>query len=263
MRRSARLCNIERPAPVKCHILINRPNISLGNTLSELLFHFHFFAVFGVFDTADAHYRLNVRCIFVNDLREMNEEVSNLLVCCSLVEREPVACRFVIDSEEHSAKCTEILRNSNELFIGNVRVNGECEVYVLTVAANVTHICERLARSVALKTALVCEIVIVRIVPLECYVCILHNFGNSSREFLIERIIAIHKRNSSVRSAELVDDIILIYIFSSFRTVADVNCVLCCAQMNAVNFVCHILPSTSFQQPENVFNFIIYMIQHF
>ena len=169
----------------------------------------------------------------------MNEEIADLLVGSSLGEAEPVACSLVVDSEHHSAERTEILCNGDKLLIGAVGVNCKCEGNVLTVAADISHAGERLVIGSSADTALVGEVIVIRVVPLEGNVCILHYLGYSSGPLLVKGVIAVHQADASVRSAHLVEYVVLVYILASFGAVAQVNGALCLAHVDIVKVFIH------------------------
>jgi len=95
----------------------------------------------------------------------------------------------------------------------------------------ISHEGKRLALCVALKTALVCEIIIIWIIPCKRNIFVLHYLRNSSRELLIQRIVAVHKAYTSVWSAHFVENVILIYILSTLRAIAQINSTFCLTHM--------------------------------
>ena len=144
---------------------------------------------------------------------------------------------FVVDAQENSAECAQVLSYCDKLFIGNVGVDGESQRNVLTVPSDIAHAGERLAVPVAFQSALVSEIVIVRIIPLELNVSVLHHLRDPAGKFLIQRIVAVHQADASVRSAQLVQDIVLIHILTALRAVPQIESALCLAHVYRINLV--------------------------
>ena len=226
------------PTPVECHVLVNGPDICGGDSCLELLFLFHLGLV-KVLYSANADDSLYIGSILVDNIGEVNKEITYLLVGRSLSEAEPVSRSLVIYSEHHSSECAQVLCNGNKLLVGTLGVNGKGESNVLTVAAHVSHAGKRLVLKISADTALVGEIIIVGIVPLEGNICVLHDLGNSSGPLLVKGIIAVHKAYASVRSAQLLKYVILIYIFTSLGTVAKVNSTFCTAHVDIVKVFIH------------------------
>ena len=137
----------------------------------------------------------------------------------------------MVNSQKKSAERSEVVCDSDKLLVRNVWVNSECQCNVLSVTSYISHTGKRLALCVALKTALVCEIIVIWIIPCKRDICVFHDLRNSSRELLVQRIVAVHKAYAPVRSAHFVKNVILIYILSTLRTVTKVNSTFCLAHV--------------------------------
>ena len=173
--------------------------------------------------TADTENSLYVGCKLLYYFTGMNIEISHLLIGSTLCKREPVTCSLVVDSQLHTAECRKLLAYLFEMLVRNIRIYRHRKYNVLSVTSYITHTGERLVVGCSADTALICKIVVIGIIPLKCDLLVLESVSRSCRPCFIKRIIAIHKAYRSVRSAQLVQDIILVYILSSFTSVAKVN----------------------------------------
>ena len=207
---------------MECHIFINRPDICLKECLCEFFF-FLDFAGFGIFDTADADNCLYVRGIFFDNSGCAYKEIRYFLIACPLVETEPVSGSFMIDAQKYPSECSQILPDSDKMFIRNMGVDSECQRDILTMRADFAHIGERFVIARTVQTALISEIIIIGEIPCKLDIRIRMNNACTSRKTFIQRVIAIHQADASVRSAERMQNIVLIDIFTTFASVSEVN----------------------------------------
>ena len=215
-------CNIKGPAPMKRHIFIYRPDIRFLYRLRKFLFHYDLGFV-RIFNTADTQNSRNVWSVLLQYFIEAAVEIRNSLITClpcSLCKREPISGCLMVYSEKKPAERPEVIGNSNKVFIRNIRINSKSKSNVLSVTAHISHISERLVVGRSVKSSLIGKIIVIGIVPLERNISVLHNLRDPAGPFLVKRIIAVHQRNTSVRSAKLMKNIVLINIFSPFRAVA-------------------------------------------
>ena len=207
---------------MQCHVLVHRPYIRILYRLCELLFHDYLFR-FRILNAACAKHHLYIWRYLMYYLHELAVKIRNALIGRPFCKAEPVARILVIHSQEHSSEGLQILSDSPYLFIGYIRIGSQCESNVLTVSPYIPHAGERFILSVALKSALVGEVIIIRVVPLELDFRILHHFRYPAGKLLVQRIIAVHQAYAPVGSAQLVKYVILIYILSSLRTVTQIQ----------------------------------------
>ena len=239
MAVSASFRNVKGPAPVKSHIFVHRPYIRLRDTLSKLLFHFYLVALFGVLNAANTSYSLNVGSVLMDNFAEPYKKVGNALISSTLCKGKPVASRFVIDTEQHSAERTQVFCNCNKVIVRKSRVNSQCESNVLTVTSYVSHTGKRLIVGSTVQTAFVSKIVIIGIVPLERHVSVLHDLRNPAWPLLVKGVVAVHQANTAVRSAEGSENVVLINILAALGAVSQIERAFCLTHMNAVNFLAH------------------------
>ena len=142
------------------------------------------------------------------------------------------------------------------MLVCDIGIDSHCKNYILSVSSYITHTGERLVVGSTADTALICEIIIIWIIPLECYLLILKSVSCSYRPCFVKRIITIHKAYRSVRSAELVQNIVLIYILSPFTSVAEIDSTLCRSHVYLFDVVHKIFPFI-FIINTNIINLII------
>ena len=232
---AAVFCHVIGPAPVQCHVLVHRPDVSCGNGLCELGFLFHFL-LGEILDAADADNGLHVGSMLLDDTAGTDKKVCHFLIGAAFVEREPVARCLVVDTQEHSAEGLQILADRRQMFIGNVGINGQGQGNVLSVLPDLPHVVERFTVGAAAQSALVGEIVIVWIIPRKADIRAGVYHAGTPRPAFVQRIIAVHQADTAVRSAHFRQNVILIDIFTPFAAVPQINGTLCLAHVNAVNF---------------------------
>ena len=163
---------------------------------------------------------------------EANIEIRDLLVCSALGEAEPVAGSLVVDTQLHSAVGTQFLCDLYEVLVGEVRINGKGDDNVLTVAAHVLHAGERLAVGGSADSALIGEIIIIGVIPLEAYFLVCECVTGADGPGLVQGVVAVHQADCAVRSAHLVQDIILVNVLAALASVAEVYGALGSAHFN-------------------------------
>ena len=188
--------------------------------------------VFGVLYAADAEDGGNVRSFLFDDVVEANVEIGDLLVAGALCEAEPVSGSFVVDAKLHSAVGAQLLRYLDKVVVGEVGVYGHGEDNVLTVTAHVLHAGERLAVGGAADSALVGEVVIVWVIPLEADFLVCECVACACRPGLVQRVVAVHQAYCAVGSAHLVEYVVLVYVLAALAAVAEVNGALCRAHFD-------------------------------
>ena len=132
---------------------------------------------------------------------------------------KPVTCALMVYTKFHSSKSSKFLCNLPEIFILQRTVNRKCQCNILSVLPYITHKSKRLTIHTAANATKVREIIVIRIIPLKMNFHILASLTYPLRPFLILRIIGVHNTNISVRSAEHIQYVILIYIFGSLTTI--------------------------------------------
>ena len=217
---------------METHVLINGPDIGGAHCVCKFLLHFDLAALFGVLNAADAEDSGNVGSFLLNDIVEAYVKVRNLLVSSALGEAEPVAGSLVVDTELHSSVGAEFLRDFNKVVVGEVGVDSHGEDNVLTVAADVLHAGERLAVGGSADAALIGEVVVVGVVPLEAYFLVCERVARTYRPGLVQRIVAVHQAYRTVGSAHLVEYVVLVYVLAALAAVAEVNGALCRAHFD-------------------------------
>ena len=176
-------------------------------------------------------------------IAESYKKVGYLLIAASFIKRKPVSRSLVINSQEHSSVWFQILCNPDKVIVAYVGINSQRKVHVLTVSANIAHIAERLVLCISADTSLVSKVIVVWIIPCKAYVRTGMNLACTSRPALIKRIVAVHQTDASVRSSQLVKNIILIDIFSSFTSVSEIDGAFSLSHMDPVNLFFHFLYS--------------------
>ena len=142
----------------------------------------------------------------------------------------------MVNTKLYTAKGTKILTDRSQMLIGNLWINSHSQKNILTVAAYIAHTCKRLVITGPVQTTLICKIVIIWEIPCKLNRRICVNYTGTSRPPLIIWIIAVHQINRSVRSAQLLQDIVLIDILSSLTTVSQINSTLCRSHMKGLCF---------------------------
>ena len=218
-----RLCHIIRPAPVKCHIAVYRYNIGCAGCLCEDILHLHLL-ILKLFAAIQADDHLDIWCLAVNDLTAVCEECSHLRIIGTLVKGEPVSCRLMIDTKLHTSECGKILCDRHNVIVGQLWIDRQRQQDILSMTTHIAHAGKWLIVQCAADATLVCEIIIIWEIPCKLHGRICVNHACTSRPSLIVWIITIHQIDRTMRASQLLQDIILVYIFSTFTSISEINC---------------------------------------
>ena len=208
-----------RPAPVQRHVFVHGPDIGGADCFRKFLLLGDFGRI-GVFCSANAENGLHIGCIFLQNLVETDKEIRYLLIGGTFVKGEPVSGSFMVQAEHHASESTQVFRNRNNVLIRYMGVAGQGQYNILSMASDIAHAGKSLPVHIAVQSASEGEIIVVRIIPCKADFFIGISILCSCGPCFVQRVIAVHQVDASVRSVKLLQDIILVHIKSSFAAVA-------------------------------------------
>ncbi len=150
-------------------------------------------------------------------------KIGDLLIGIPLVESEPVARSLMIDPQKQPAEGLQFPCYLNQMFIRHGTVNGQSKCDILSMPSHILHRDKGLTVSVSPDAACIRKIIVISIIPLKRYVLICLQLARPRRPALIQRIIAIHQVDASVRPAQLIQYVILTYIFTPLAAVSQID----------------------------------------
>ena len=181
--------------------------------------------------------------MLLDDTAGTDKEIRHFLIGAALVEREPVAGRLVVDAQEHPSERAQILSDGSEVLVGHVGVDGQRQADILSVAADLPHVLERLALGAAAQSALIGEVIVIGKIPCKADIRTGVHHTGTSRPSRIQRIIAVHQTDAAVGSAQLGQNVILIDVFATLAAVPKIDGALGFSHMNSIALHVFVAPS--------------------
>ena len=204
----------------------------------ENIFHFDFSFIFKIHSSTKNC--LYIWGIYFKNLSKTNKKVCKLLICGAFIKTKPGSSTFVIDAKEKSAVWSKIFCHCNKVFIFKMRINCNCKNNILATLTDFLHIAERFTISVTVQTvfksAHVRKIIFIRKIPGTTVLVFWKSFTSTNRPTCIFWIICVHQTDSTVNFLHFSQKIVLIYIKTTFTTVAHIQSTLSLSKLYFLDF---------------------------